>query len=127
MKYGGGFPLDDRSCIPRWSSASSAASPGGLAPPPPDCGSTRTTRGGAEGAPGAPLAPGVAGDGLPPAQAKPPSASVTAASAVLTDGRDGRTAFETGTGSDPPIAYRRFEARNAVTEMPRSGAPLVLG
>ena len=45
--------------MPRCSSCSSTASPAGLLAPPPDIGSTRTTRGGAAGMPG-----GASGDGV---------------------------------------------------------------
>src|SRR5580765_9075763 len=87
--------------IPRRSSSSSAASPAGFIAPPPDIGSTRTTRGGAAIAPGGFSGVGVLGDGAPAAQ---PAAATTNATACH------RASEETLKGTEPLLAYRRWRS-----------------
>src|SRR5436190_14076732 len=94
MKYGGGFPFEASSFIPRWSSPSSAASPGGLAAPPPASGSTRTTAG-AAGAVGCTGLPSAALRGPPPCGPHP-TVKLAAAAATAAAAREVESAGDSG-------------------------------
>ena len=97
MKYGGGLPRADSSCIPRCSSSCRATKPAGFCAPLFDSGSIRITAGGLAGCPGLP------GPDDAPAGAACWLAQDTLA-VTSTRRTRGRNAARTGKGDTRPIA-----------------------